>query len=50
MLKFPAPERKPEFVPNPNLSRLASALTPAEEMTIAQVPKNAALMAAGTFT
>ena len=36
-------------VPNPNLTRQASALTPAEEMTIVQVPKNAALMDAGTF-
>ena len=36
-------------VPNPNLTRQASALTPAEEMTIVQVPKNAALMDAGMF-
>ena len=37
------------FVLNPSLTRSAAALTPSKEMTIVQVPKNAALMHAGTI-
>ena len=36
-------------VQNPNLTKLASALMPAKEMSIVQVPKNVVLMDAGTF-
>ena len=50
MLKFPAAEGKPEVCPKPKPDQIGiCAVTPAKEMTIVKVSKNAALMDAGTF-
>ena len=50
ILKFAAAEGKPEFCPKPKPDQIGiCAVTPAKEMTIVQVPKNAALMDTGTF-
>ena len=50
MLKFAATEGKAEFCPKPKPDQIGiCAVTPAKEMTIVEVPKNAALMDAGTF-
>ena len=37
------------FVPNSNLARLASAFSPAKQITIVQEPRNAALTDAATL-